>query len=91
MNTGLSINMKNYYSTTELAKSLGISRQAILKKIKSGQIKAEKVGRNYIVYEKDFGNIIRDDLTDKIKKEIEKGVAKVIKEYGDTLKMLGNE
>jgi len=83
--------MKNYYSTIELAKLLGISRQAVLKKIKNGQIKAGKAGRNYIIYGKDFGNIVRDDLTDKIKKEIEKGVAKVIKEYGDTLKMLGNE
>jgi len=83
--------MKNYYSTIELAKLLGISRQAVLKKIKNGQIKAEKIGRNYFIPGKDFKDSVREDLTDKIKEEIGRGVAKVIKEYGDTLKMLGNE
>ena len=83
--------MKNYYSTIELAGILGISRQAILKKIKNGQVKAEKIGRNYFISGKDFKESVRGDLTDKIKEEIGRGVAKVIKEYGDTLKMLGNE
>lgn len=38
-----------YYSTTEVARLLGISRIAVFKKIKQGKIKAEKIGRNYIV------------------------------------------
>lgn len=82
---------KNYYTVKELADILGVSRIAVFKKIKNGQIKAEKAGRNYIIFEKDIKDIIYDELTDKNKNEIGKGVTKVIKEFGDTLKMLGNE
>ncbi len=82
--------MKNYYSTVELAKSLGISRQAILKRIKKGQIRTGKIGRNYFIYRKDFKDLVHNDLNGKIKKEIRKGVAKVIKEYSETFKILGN-
>ncbi len=82
---------KNYYTVKELADILGISRVAVFNKIKKGQIKAEKMGRNYIIYKKDIDNIISKELSDKDKNEIKKGVAKVIKEYGETLKMLGNE
>jgi excisionase family DNA binding protein len=82
---------KNYYTVSELAEILNISRIAVFNKIKKGQLKAEKIGRNYIIYKKDLNGIICDKLTEKIKGEIGQGVAKVIKEYGDTLKMLGNE
>lgn len=83
--------IKKNYSISELAEILGISRQAVLNKIKNGQIKAEKVGRVYIIHKSNLRGIINDELTDKIKGEIKKGVAKVIGEYGDTLKMLEDE
>ncbi|MDD5291227.1 MAG: helix-turn-helix domain-containing protein [Patescibacteria group bacterium] len=85
------MNNKEFLTVKELADILGISRIAVFNKIKKGQIKAEKMGRNFIIFKKDIPEILSDDLTDKIKKEIGKGVAKVIREYGDTLKMLGNE
>ena len=84
-------NNKNYLTVKELADILNISRVAVFNKIKKGQIKAEKAGRNYIIYKKDLEGVINDDLTDKLKKEISNGVAKVIKEYGKALKMLGDE
>ncbi len=84
-------NKKNYYTVKELAEILNISRIAVFNKIKRGQLKAEKMGRNYIIYKKDLEDIVGSGLTDKTKNEIGKGVAKAIKEYGDTLKMLGNE
>ncbi|MCK5061301.1 helix-turn-helix domain-containing protein [Candidatus Parcubacteria bacterium] len=84
-------NNKNYITVKELADILNISRVAVFNKIKKGQIKAEKAGRNYIIYKKDLEGVINDDLTDKLKKEISNGVAKVIKEYGKALKMLGDE
>jgi len=84
-------NSKNYYTVKELAGVLNISRIAVFNKIKKGQLKAEKIGRNYIIYKKDIPEIIGEDLTDKLKQEIEKGVKKVIREYGDALKMLGHE
>jgi excisionase family DNA binding protein len=80
--------MKNkFLSTTELAKILGISRIAVYKKIKKGEIKATKVGGNYIINKKDLG-IIRKDLTKKEKERIDKAIDKIVKEYGETLKML---
>ncbi len=46
---------KEFLSTTELAKILGISSVAVFKKIKKGQIKAEKGGRNFIIRRKNLG------------------------------------
>lgn len=48
---------KDFYTTAELAKILGISRIAVFKRIKNGTIKAQKIGRNFIVFEKDIGGI----------------------------------
>jgi excisionase family DNA binding protein len=80
---------KRFLSTTELAKILGISRIAVYKRIKSGKIKAIKNGRNFIIDKKDWSNILEKKLTKKEKSEIEKAVKKTVKEYGETLRMLG--
>ena len=80
---------KKFLSTTELAKILGISRIAVYKKIKNGKIKATKVGRNFVIDKKELGNILKSELKEKDKIEIEKAVKKVVEDYGETLKMLG--
>ena len=80
---------KRFLSTTELAKILGISRVAVYKKIKKDQIKATKVGRNFAVDKKDLGGVFKEELTKKEKSEIGKAVRKTVKEYGETLKLLG--
>lgn len=82
---------KEFLSTTELAKMLGISRIAVFKKIKSGRIKAAKVGRNFIISKKDIPEILDNVLSDKNKQEIDEAVGKTIKEYGETLRLLGRE
>lgn len=79
---------KRFLSTTELAKILGISRIAVYKKIKKGEIKATKVGHDFVIDKKDLGAILEKKMTEKEKKEIEKAVKKVVKEYGETLKLL---
>ena len=84
-------NEKKYLSVKELADILGISRVAVFKKIKNGQIYAEKIGRNYIIPKNRLDGIVTNELTDKLKKEIENGVNKVIREYGEVLKKLGKE
>lgn len=48
---------KNFYTTTELAKLLNISRIAVFNKIKKGDIKAQKMGRNFVIFKKDIGDI----------------------------------
>ena len=81
---------QKYLSTAELAKILGISRIAVYKKIKSGKIKAERIGRDFFVNRKDLDAILGKKLSAKEKSEIEKAVKKTVKEYGETLKLLGS-
>ena len=82
---------KKYYTIKELADILRVSRITIFKKVQSGQIKAEKAGRNYIIAEEEVESLTGGAMTEKSKGEISKGMSRVIKEYGETLKLLGNE
>jgi len=74
---------------------LGISHVAVFKKIKKGQIPAQKIGRSYAIYMEDVHDFMQGNskrsLTEEKKVEIEKAVEKVVKEYGETLKLLGKE
>lgn len=40
---------KNYVSTLEAARVLGVSRVAMLKRITTGKVKAERVGGSFII------------------------------------------
>ncbi|MBL7142554.1 MAG: helix-turn-helix domain-containing protein [Candidatus Pacebacteria bacterium] len=80
---------KDFISTTELAKILGISHVAVYKKIKSGKIKAMKIGRNFVIDKKELSEVLEKGITKKQKIEVEKAVKKTVKEYGETLKLLG--
>ncbi|MFA6142946.1 MAG: helix-turn-helix domain-containing protein [Candidatus Omnitrophota bacterium] len=84
-----------YISIAELAKILGISRIAVYKKVKKGDIKAIKIGRSYAVpanaIDKKNRNINGKPLKDEEKRVIEKAVRKTVQEYGDVLKRLGKE
>lgn len=82
---------KKLLSTTQVAKLLGISRVAVLKKIKTGEIKAHKVGRNYVISKADLPIEIGGELTEAKKMLIDKAVKKTVQEYGKTLKLLGKE
>ena len=79
-----------FYSLAELGKILGISRIAVYKKVKNGEIKAIKIGRSYAVPKDVLSTILGEKLDDKGKKVIDKAVKKVIKDYGEVLKQLGN-
>jgi len=48
---------KEFYTTKELAELLGISRVAVFNKIKKGDIKAQKMGRNFVIFKKDIGDV----------------------------------
>lgn len=85
------INNKEFISTIELARLLGISRQAVAEKIKAGKIKAQKSGRVYVIQKKDLPEILGEVLTEGNKRQIDEAVQKTVKEYGETLKLLGKE
>ncbi len=80
-----------YISIPELAGILGISRVAVYRKVKKGQIKATKIGRNYAIDRKSVETILGKTLAEEDKKQIDAAVKKTVKEYGQTLKLLGAE
>ena len=49
---------KDYYSLTEVAQKLGISRQAVHKKIKKNKLKAMKVGTTYIIGKEEIKSLV---------------------------------
>ncbi len=82
---------KPYLSTAELADLLGISRVEVFRKIKKGLIPAEKKGRNFLILKKDIENLLSGTLTAGKKRQIDIAVDKTLAEYGETLKLLGQE
>lgn len=78
-------------STAEAAKILGVSRVAVFKRIKSGQLKAKKVGHNFVIDRADLHEALGVTLGDGGRRLIEGSVKKVVKEYGEALKLLGQE
>ena len=85
------INKKTHYTVKEIAEILGISRIAVFNKIKNKQIRATMVGKTYIVDTNELRGVFANELDDKQKKVIEESVARFVKEYGQTLKLLGQE
>ena len=79
----------------ELAKMLGISRIAVFNRIKKGQIPAEKIGRSYAISMDNANEIIQGinlkTLSEDQKEVIKKAVKRTVKEYGETLRLLGKE
>jgi excisionase family DNA binding protein len=82
---------KTLLSTTEAAELLGISRVAVFQKIKSGEIRARKVGRNYVIELKDLVGYAGAKLSDEQKEDIKQAVAQALQEYRDAFEMLGKE
>lgn len=81
---------KEFISISQCAKFLGLSRVAVYKRIKKGQIKAIRIGRSYAIPSKYVNDIIGKTLTEQNKKIIDEAVEKTFKEYGEVLKRLGS-
>ena len=84
-----------YLSIAQLSKLLNISRIAVYKKVKKGQIKAIRIGRAFAIPKESIEEYLVDvkglPLKEEEKKEIEKAVEKTIDEYREVLRRLGNE
>ncbi|MBU0618908.1 helix-turn-helix domain-containing protein [Patescibacteria group bacterium] len=80
----------DFISVAQTAKMLGVSRVQVFRKIKQGKIKAQKVGRAYVVDKNSLGPIF-EQTTDREVKLIDQAVAGTISEYGETLRRLGRE
>ncbi len=80
-----------YITIPQLAEILGISRIAVYKKVKKGQIKAIRIGRNFAIPKKCIAGILGEELREEEKRRIDKAVRKTVKEYGQVLLLLGRE
>jgi excisionase family DNA binding protein len=82
---------KTFLTVKDLAQILGISRIAVFKKIKAGQIKAIKIGRNYAISQKETEVVTGLTLSDQNKTLINQAVKGTVSEYGEALRLLGKE
>ena len=82
---------KEYLTIPELANILGISRIAVYRKVKKGEIKAIRIGKNYAIPKKYIDDLLGKELQEKDKKEIDEAIKKTVQEYGEVLKLLGLE
>ena len=80
-----------YITIPEAARILGISRVAVYKKVRKGQIKAVKIGRAYAIRRKYVTDILGRTLNPQDKKQIDDAVRKTVEDYGQVLKLLGSD
>lgn len=85
------MSINDLLSTIEAAKILKISRQAMLKRISSKNIKAIKVGRNYVIPRDEVLKALGEIIGEDSKNEIDKAIKKAMSEYQDAFKKLGKE
>lgn len=85
----------DYLSIAEVAKILGLSRIAVYKKVKKGEIKAIRIGKMFAISQEDIkarGSSLKGrPLKQEEKENIRKAVEKTVKDYGEVLKKLGAE
>ncbi len=82
---------KEFFSSAEVAKVLKISRIAVFKRIKSGEIKASKIGRNYVVPKEEVLKALGLFIGEETKSEIDRAVRKALKQYEEVFRRLGKE
>lgn len=80
--------MEKFLSVTETAKLLGITRTAVLKKIKTGSLVAKKMGHAYFIDRDDLTVVSDREVSNNQKVTIDASVQKTIHEYGETLHLL---
>jgi excisionase family DNA binding protein len=59
--------MREFFSVEEVAKLLDISHSGVLYHIRSGNLKAQQVGKIYIIAKEDFGDFLRQQKESKKK------------------------
>lgn len=79
-----------YFSIPEAASIMGMSRIAVYKKVKKGEIGAIRIGRTYGIPRLYLDEIGGKVLSAGKKKLIDRAVGRVVEEYGELLLKLGN-
>lgn len=85
------LSSKSYLSVSEAGPMLGISKTAVYKLIRNGEIGAIRIGKIYAISRASLAAMIGENPNSAEKKRIRYAVKKVVKEYGELLRKLGNE
>jgi excisionase family DNA binding protein len=80
-----------YLSIPEVASLLGMSRVAVYRKVRAGEIRAIRIGRTYGIPRSYVSNLLGEDIDRARKLEIRRAVKRAVREYGDLLRKLGRE
>lgn len=86
----IDVTKKEHLSVAEAAERLGYSRQHVLRLVGSGDIKAERIGRSYVIRAADLPGPL-GNITGSEKQQINRSVDKVFKHYGEAIRRLGKE
>lgn len=62
--------MREFFSVQEVAKLLNVSHSAVLYHIRSKKLKAQQVGKIYIISKEDFGDFLKKHREPKKKSKI---------------------
>lgn len=79
---------EKYITIPQLARLLGLSRIQVYRKVKKGQIPAIRVGRVYVISDRDIAYILGEKISRKSKRQVKAAVRKTVQEYGEVLKRL---
>ncbi len=82
---------KALYSTSEAAVILRLSRIEVFRKIKAGKIKAEKIGRNYVISYDSLTEALGKIVGTNKRMDIDRAIDRAMKEYGETFQKLAKE
>ena len=82
---------KKYITIPKLAELLGISRIAVYKRVKKGDIPATKIGGIYVITDEAVNIVLNRKLTPRGKRRIDTAVRRIVRAYGVVLKKLGRE
>ena len=80
-----------YLSIPEVAKILGISRIAVYKRVKKGDIESIRVGNQYVISDSRVSEIIGKATSPAKQKKIELAIKRFVEEYRDLIIRLGDE
>ena len=81
----------DFITVAQLAEMLGVSRITVFNRIKKGGIPAKKIGRAYLIDINKVPFITGKELSVKEKKFIDKTIDKAIEDYGEAIRLLGQE
>lgn len=88
---GLYFMTGEFITIPQLANDMGLSRIAVYKKVKSGQIPATRIGRNYCISFETANALLQPAAGRQDLDWIDAAVEKVVGKYGAVLKWLSAE